>query len=406
MISSVKVVQLGLTEVKIMKKRVLKDIKKFTVLLLTALLINTNAITAYAYTVDDLRVFVGVGSIRTEDFREYLDKVIMEYDIANKDMEIASKLSNMKFIDVNEEKYNELKAEQSSVEAEVGDLIGSGKSATAVLEAMNRLEDITKRANKYGNTAMNIKIDTSKSFTDAEEAFKSIQYYLKALEEDDYEIGLIGQGSQSIVGGNWSLYDCYGVNGSESVKFKILSSTETEIYSQFKGVIKKVKENKDGTMSVTINHGYGLETAIKGLNEVYVQKGAEVNQYQSIGKVENQITKGEEMTVLDYVEFYVKLDGEYINPMLIYGTDGLKQLYTWVNEHPGVYVDTDFIQLLRDEIVDTTNDASTDGTMAVESVGYESAGSNISGAETLVPDRVDEGYDLDYYERNNIDLGH
>ncbi len=386
-----------------MRKKIYNKLKKAMTITVLTIGIFTNTLTAYAHTTEDLREFSGKYRIRTANFKEWLVRVSDRYNLYKHNSELAESLNRISFKTGNTEKYIELLNEQTSIEKDVGDLIANGSSANSILEYINRLEDVTKRANKYKEYAININLGSIDDlYASAEEAYKDVDYYMQAINSEDYEVGLIGAGSKAITGDNWSIYEGFGVEKSTGgkeqyttgLKFNVTNSKVNEIFSQFRGKVARVIEDRYLVKTVVIEHGYGLETEIQGLNDVYVQEGDEVTQYELIGIVENKMAKGNELYIQDYVELKIKLDREYINPLLIYGTDGLAKYYTWVNANPGITVDSAFITKLKDEIVSNNEDDYSDGTMAIEDTGYEKAGTKIDINETLVPDRNDSLYNF------------
>ena len=77
-----------------------------------------------------------------------------------------------------------------------------------------------------------------------------------------------------------------------------------------------------------------MKTIYTHLNSIDVSIGQEVLQYEVIGKSGNT-----GISERPHLHFGVFLDGEYINPIYLFGTNGLMAFKTFVSENPALDFD-------------------------------------------------------------------
>ena len=173
------------------------------------------------------------------------------------------------------------------------------------------------------------------------EEYEKVQNVVSQLSTQ-YDIGVVGGEMRIPVDYGFHIKYPYGlklntktfdsVSMHNGIDFKVPENTI--VYAQWNGVVSNVYSTETGGNIVEISHGPDMKTIYMHLNSISVKIGQEVSQYSVIGKSGNTGISDE-----PHLHFGVFLDGEYINPIYLYGSNGLMAFKTFVSENPALDFD-------------------------------------------------------------------
>ena len=294
-------------------------------IVLSLFFITGIANTSYAYTVDDLREFTGNGHLGTEENRALLASIILEYG-RQKNVEtvlgtIEDSNINNSIIENYNNKVNELEEINSNIEREF-----NSSTALEIISLVRSAETTVRDLDKFNLNGIEYTQD-SDEITD-EEYNQATLNYNRALEI--YELGIIGNGLTKIAGSEAfritrpfgdSLDDNMAITHSNGLYVHV-SENEGVVRNLWNGVVEKVVDSEEWGKYIVVRHGDNLSSSISFLSEVNVIEGQELKQFDIVGKSTNQ-------------EIYIELilDGEYIDPIYVFGSDGVAAYYKWASEN-------------------------------------------------------------------------
>ena len=136
-------------------------------------------------------------------------------------------------------------------------------------------------------------------------------FYDLNADKETQEMGLIEFGNKYFI--------------SKGVSYSLDGETSFDVYSTMSGSVVDVSESNVYGVSITVDHGNGIQTEYVGLSESKVSKGNLVNQGDLIG-----VSGSAEYDVeaKNHVHFKVSINGEYCNPLEVIG----KSIEDLVNE--------------------------------------------------------------------------
>ena len=306
----------------------------------------------YGATVLDLKEMLGVANENSDKTEENKYEVIVENDEGS---------SNNSSTSGNTSSIEHLSSKMVSLEVELDQLIEQNSPTISIVSKANEVYDTyiqKEKAEKQQNQSLYSSVNSS-SITDS-------GYSQASVKDSDFSIGSIGGSTPSIVDGPKYIVTPWGYfkNSDGSLSEKNLgidfgASEGSNILSQWNGIITNVeKDDVTGSKKVTIYHGNGLYTQYSHVNTLdHIVAGYEVSQKECIGTCVN--TEYAEPYKENHIFFQVSLDGEYINPLLIYGDNG-KTLYEyWYKTHSEVNVVEDdeeyFLEESLDDILNPEN---------------------------------------------------
>lgn len=157
----------------------------------------------------------------------------------------------------------------------------------------------------------------------------------------DYDIGYIGKQAPCIVKNYFKLVTPWGFNkqayeteyDSKFLGIELYARPDDEIISQWNGVVVDIGTDDTNYLQyIKIYHGnstYTVYSHVYPISGVYI--GTKVKCGQTIAVAGD--TSQYEPEKDNHVMYQIRLDGDYINPLLIYGSRG-KQIYeTWITSH-------------------------------------------------------------------------
>lgn len=303
-----------------------KTLKYFAAGLATALLLlNSTAfslIVGYGSTVNDLREYLGIAVDELEDPR---DKVY-EVEISGKGNSTNSEETSEGTSPSNQSEINLAKLEGRFKQS-----IQNESSAKVLVNLVNSIVDVKKEIdqsvrNEYYQDMINNAV-VSDSFSEITEE--------EDINSGEIMIGDIGSSAISVVNGHKVLVTPWGymLDSKNNLSDKLLgidiyAQPGGEICSQWQGIVESVKDDGFGGSIITIYHGNRLYTQYSHVTPLQgISAGEKVNQGEFIGTAIETTSK--EHTKDNHIFYQINIDGEYINPLLIYGDSGKRMYDNW-----------------------------------------------------------------------------
>lgn len=404
-----------------MKRIKTKGIVRGSVMALSlALLISNVEISAFAATSNELREFLGIQpNIYKDEIRIDFDDIDNEYKsifnlddsliISDEDREyesiiIENKLNNS--IKQLEETLNKKKAE-------IDYRIENQFTAYQIVDSIENMLETQINYNKENELLLNYNSyahDNNKDYNKNSDYFNSlitsdkktdvtIEYYKQQYEQEiyslDFNIGTIGKGAISPVKKYLVLETPYGFTkstkddaykSSKLLGIDLYARQGDAIVSQWNGIVVSIEKDESGTFqTIKIYHGNSTYTTYNHIIAADgIKVGVSVNQGQLIGYCED--TTGYEPDKQNHMFYQISLNGEYINPLLIYGTSGKTLYENWITSH-------------------TNNNVIEEG----EKYYNDNEDNNINGNESREPERVPDikfhDFNINEEDRVLYDIG-
>jgi hypothetical protein len=327
----------------------------YVVLLLSILLIPIYSYASTNYTIDDLRVLMGMQRLSDNGSINEIKRLLSTCYKQNEWNELVLALEDIEdtqlkdFQDKEEEWYKAKEILESN--------FISNKPIETILSDYINYQTIASLRTEYTKaTSFDL------SLLDTNDIDAKIAYANSILDStnDDTYIGVIGNNMKTFTQGNLLISIPFGrsyyIDSGKKLSNNGLTISikhEHMIYSQFNGIITSVTDN-----SVTVKTGKSVEIEYIGI-QPSVEKKQKVKQYNEIGK-----TKTKSMTLK------FKLNTVYVDPLLLYGSRSVNWYKQWENANPGCTIDkfdyTHLLDNLSEEIVETTPDLNSAGTMINE----------------------------------------
>lgn len=309
--------------------------------LIVFLLFFICSINVFAYTVDDIRDLVGEERVDDTFTQGEIDLIIKQYEKIEKANMYIKLFDIGKEIDINsdlEKMYQELEADLAEAHEKLEISFQSGKSIDIVLKDKSNLESILHKIASLRDRGYDIEVEYIPNIW--EEKYLKVQNVVKDLNEQ-FDIGDVGENLKIPLDNTFVLLSPYGlrlnpftfdsVSMHNGIDFSTVSGTR--VLSLWNGVVSKVYETESGGKTVEITHGQNLKTIYMHLNEIKVEIGERVKQYDLIG-----LSGNTGKTTEPHLHLGVYLDDKYINPIYLFGTKGLQAFKTYVSNNPEDYL--------------------------------------------------------------------
>lgn len=310
--------------------------------LILCLFLSFSQINVFGYTVDDIRDLLGKERIDDIYTQEEIDEVIRQYNqIEEANMqyylfELASQLTTNKELVA---EYERLEIELANAKEELAKVFKQGKPLPEVLKKKSRVESIMTEIDSLREIGYDIEVEYVENiWTEEYEKVKNVVAQLST----QYDIGIVGGDMRIPVDYGFHIEYPFGlklntktfdsVSMHNGLDFRVPENTI--VYSQWNGVVSNVYESTAGGKTIEISHGPNMKTIYMHLNSISVEIGQGVSQYSVIGKSGNT-----GISDTPHLHFGVFLDGEYINPIYLFGTNGLMAFKTFVSENPALDFD-------------------------------------------------------------------
>ena len=312
-------------------------VKKVSILCLIVCLLFSFSPFVYGYTVDDVRDLLGKQRVDDIYTQKEIDEIIRQYnDIekANQEYEFFElakqiNLSDTKLL----EEYKRLEEDLSIAKEELAKAFQSGLPLKEVLKKKSRVESIMHEIDSLRDLGYDIEINYIPNIWSEE--YEKVKNVVASISTQ-YDIGEVGKNMKLPFDNSFDIYLPFGFTLNETRDsvtmhngLDFLAEENTVVFAQWNGVVSNVYDSVQGGKTIEISHGPDLKTIYMHLNKVDVKIGQEVSQYQYIGKSGNTGVSDK-----PHLHFGVYLDGEYVNPIFLYGQEGLRAFRTYVSENP------------------------------------------------------------------------
>lgn len=293
------------------------------------------------YTVDDLRDLIGKMRIDESYSGVEITEILNNYNKIEKHNLYSKMFELGKSIDIDsavEEEYNNLNSELEKKRNLLLDSFKSGLSANEVLSIKLDIENILYKISKLRETGITFEVEYIPNTWS--EAYNKVQEMLSDVKKD-YVIGVIGEGLRSPVLTGFYITSPFGWRidpyNSDELQYHngidLWANESDLVVSQWNGVVTNIYNSETGGNTVEVTHGEGLKTYYLHLVSVDVVIGQELKQYDVIGGAGSTGTRSTGV----HLHFAVSLDGEYINPLYLYGNMGLSAFKTYLSNYPDRY---------------------------------------------------------------------
>ena len=311
--------------------------RSFVSFLLCLQLISIFSVNIFANTVDDIRDLLGQERYDDTFTKEEINLVIKQYEMMEK-ANIHVKMYEIgKEIDIDSEvkaEYDRLEKELEVASDTLANNFMGGEPLDLVLKNKSKLETVLFEIDSLRDLGFNIDVEyVSNIWSDK---FEEVQEFIKEMSEVQ-EIGEVGKDMDVPFNGTFVIYSPYGmrlnkitydnVEMHHGIDFDV--PIGTQVMAQWNGVVSKIYKTETGGNTVEITHHKNLKTVYSHLGGIKVKVGQEVKQYEMIG-----VTGETGVMAQPHLHFAVYLDGESINPIYLYGLEGLNAMKTYVSVYP------------------------------------------------------------------------
>ena len=314
--------------------------KKVFSFLLCLIFCITFSINIFAYTVDDVRDLLGKNRVDMTFTQEEISTIIAQYNAIERQNAILRLFELGKEINLNnsnEEEYNSLLSEIEERQQYFSIVFQSGESILTVFKAKSELESSLHKLSTFRKNGFDITVEFIDN--DWAEKYFEVQEMLRNLGEQ-FDIGDVGYALRCPIEITFQLTGLYGNKLNEKTQDSIVFHNGIDLYAGegnnvlalWNGVISNIYQTDKDGMVVEISHGEDLKTIYKHLKNVIVEVGESVKQYDIIGTI-MRFDFGEK----SHLHLSVFLDGEYVNPIYLFGNKGLYALREYVSNTSGNY---------------------------------------------------------------------
>ena len=307
------------------------------ILLVYVQLVFLFSVNVFGYTVDDVRDLLGKERVDEKFTQQEIDIVVNQYEQIERANFLAKLFDIGKEIDIDSdliEQYNVLETETISAKEELAVNFQGGAPLETVLLSKSKLESLLHKIDSLRDIGFDIEVEYVPNIW--EEKYTEVQEVVGELSEY-YDIGDIGKDMSVPYAGVFEIYSPFGlrlnrftfdsVEMHNGIDFDVPAGTS--VLSQWKGIVSKIYTTDSGGNTVEISHGKNLKTVYSHLGKIFVSVGDEVEQYQSIA-----VTGNTGKMVQPHLHFSIYLDGEAVNPIYLYGLDGLNAFKEYVSTYP------------------------------------------------------------------------
>lgn len=316
-----------------------------------------------AETVDDLRELLGYHRANSIATISEVARILENKRDSDEAKEIASRVSTIekRLKAESEEKLDKLINEKASKEDLLLSLLSTDEHVYKIMPVLRELDGIVYDIQKSNIGNINIIINTD-TYENIEEEYEYAKMMLESIE-NDIELGDIGRGLKPPTSGIFKLSDAFGTyldadTSTQEVQNKgvgllALKYENTLVLCQWHGKVKSIKDGK-----ITIQHGPSLVTVYNKIKDIKVKTGDTVKQYDELGNVDGES-----------LYFSIKLDGKYIDPMMVYGVEGVEAYFNWVQANPSRIITVNDMSNIKNKIEDTKDkidNTPTEGTEGLD----------------------------------------
>lgn len=317
--------------------------KRTISVLLACLMMCFYSSNIYGYTEDDVRDLLGKERVDGVFTQSEINMIVEQYEKIERANLYLKMFERVKDLTINDELIEEYKNLESELEIAHSDLAKSfqgGSNIDIVLKDKSKLESLLHRISNMKKVGYNINVEYLPNIW--EDKYLQVQNIVNQLN-DQFEIGYVGNGLKIPLDSSMSIEYPYGLRLNETEDALYMNEgigfrakIGTMVLSQWNGIVERIYNGLVGK-TVEIRHGNSLKTIYKNVGNLKVSVGEKVSQYQVIGELLK--TSGDNLNSVLHFEVYI--DGESVNPIYLYGEEGLKSFKTFVSLNP-----EDYMQLL------------------------------------------------------------
>lgn len=279
-------------------------------------------IVSYAATCDDVRQLYGKTPLDTQEYHDMIEYVDTLGEVQKKRESAAEMLNAQRRLDSLFERYQEISEEKDGLVSDISEamryepdvisIIGKARELINVNDTLEQInipidtENVTVNSSNYDN--LNAQIGNNRNYIN-----------------DDYDIGHLKTGWPVQTTASWTILNGYGCEGSETGVY-LNARDARAVISMFTGIVTKVEESETYGTWIEVQSGKGIKVTYSGLMDLYVKLGQRV-------EAGDRIAGGSDR---DSVYIEMLLDDNYVNPLLVMGTEGVKANNAWIYENVGV----------------------------------------------------------------------
>lgn len=313
--------------------------------------VNTNAV--YAYTVDDVREFVGDSRKDTIENRTALSQIVYQYGQQEKRKDVVEQINSNTLGEDILERYSKDKAILDGLNAEIGSAFEE-KDALEIIALYKDAIVARDKVNKYNLS------DIYYRSGDGAFTVDDYNYAMSELEKanEAFEVGDVGNKLNSFLSSQaLEVVIPYGDSLKDTMSGEVIHSNgvyvksfgkKSEVKNLFNGVVEKVVDSEDWGKYLVIRHGENLTSSISFMDSIDVSVGDVVNQYDIVGNAE------------DIVYLEIILDGKYVDPIYLLGSDGVRAYNKWMSQNSELVVETHDYTGVKDRV-----DTYVDGELSI-----------------------------------------
>lgn len=311
--------------------------RKFWISILVCLqVVSLFSVCVFGYTVDDVRDLVGEERVDDKFTQEEINMVIKQYQQVEYENMTLKLFAIGKEIDFDSkviEEYNRLEKElEGAIDLYANDFQG-GKPLSEVLSDRSKVESILHKIDSLRDLGYDIDVEYIPNvWTDKYEEVNAVISEMNSF----YDLGDLGQGLKVPYIATFRIYSPFGPRLNKFTYDSVENHTGldfdipigTLVMAQWNGVVSKIYTTETMGNTVEISHGQNLKSIYSHLGKITVEVGQKVNQYDAIA-----VTGNTGKMVTPHLHFAVYLDGEYINPIYLYGNEGLMAFKTYASTY-------------------------------------------------------------------------
>ena len=273
----------------------------------------------------------------TDEDREY--ESLIEYVDNNKEVSVYQE--NIKQLENRLKSRLENNSSAYIITITIEDIIKNKNDMNMLISSGSTIKPNTSNINSQNSDKTN---ETNEDQIELESLTNSdiATEELAKINSLDYDIGGIGDHACSVVRNYLTLETPWGFNKKASemtfTQSKLLgidlyAQPDDDIVAQWNGVVVNIfNDSTNNLQCIKIYHGnstYTLYSHVYPLSDIYV--GTAVRQGQVIAKAAN--TSKFEPDKANHIFYQIKLNGDFVNPLLIYGNRGKTIYEKWLTSH-------------------------------------------------------------------------
>lgn len=288
------------------------------ILAMSLCLISATSFISQAATCDDVRQLYGGLPLDRQEYLDFIEYVDTLGQIQGKRENAASMLNTQDRLAALQSSYQEITIERDGV---VEDLSALMRSDGDVMDVIGKARELVSLTDKVESINF-IDADNEEGYDVSSQNYNELNDSIgndRLYINDNYNIGELSA--------EWPVdtYKNKAVMGFGPNGVYIDAKDASTVTALYTGIVTKVEKSEEYGNWIEIQSGKGLKVTYSFLHRVRVRLGDRVAAGSSIahGCDDNKL----------YIE--MNLDGEYVNPMLALGKDGVKANNDWIYNHVG-----------------------------------------------------------------------